>query len=348
MNVKYDQRLKRNVLEIEVEKENFEDEMFLDQDRIAKLLGTIGMNINTNVEGYQISYRGKYGKIAVWCKDGLDLHRFCRREIFQVCRGVNTRNIRPAGRPDVTVTVIGLDYNTPDSLVQEYITKFGGKLISNSVIYGRHGEGPFKGKVNGERKYQVDFTSSTKSMGTYHYLDGERLRVYYMGNDKTCGRCHTDSSVCPGGGIAKDCHEMGGNRTDLIDHMKKLWEIINFNPTTFTLPEKEEDLAVGSNNLGGDQEIIMTGSFPRPGAPMIMTEEDKSKISTVKITNFPPDITENDAVGFLNEKVDGAIKKENISINRSERSSQITLGPGPSTSVIIRAAETLDRYQYSP
>ena len=81
---------------------------------------------------------------------------------------------------------------------------------------------------------------------------------------------------------------------------------------------------------------------------MIMTEEDKSKISTVKITNFPPDITENDAVGFLNEKVDGAIKKENISINRSERSSQITLGPGPSTSVIIRAAETLDHYQYSP
>ena len=77
-----------------------------------------------------------------------------------------------------------------------------------------------------------------------------------------------------------------------------------------------------------------------------MTEEDKLKISTVKITNFPQDITENDAVKFLNEKVDGAIKKENINIVSNERSSQITLGPGPSTYVIIKAAETLNYHQY--
>ena len=215
MNVRFDQRLKRNVLDIEVEKEKTDDEMFLDQERIAKLCLNIGMKIETEVEGYQISYRGKYGKIAVWCKEGIDITRFCRREIFQVCKGVNTKNIRPAGRPDVTVTFAGLDFNTPDTLVQEYIRKFGGKIISKGVIYGRHGDGPFRGKINGERKYQVDFTSATTSMGTYHYLDGERIRVFYRGNYKTCGRCHKCSTVCPGVGIAKVCQEFGGHLPEI-------------------------------------------------------------------------------------------------------------------------------------
>ena len=65
MNLRFDQRLKRNVLEIEIEKINVNDEMILSQEAIAKLLGTIGMNINTHLEGYQVSYRGKSGKIAV-------------------------------------------------------------------------------------------------------------------------------------------------------------------------------------------------------------------------------------------------------------------------------------------
>ena len=93
--------------------------------------------------------------------------------------------------------------------------------MSTSVIYGRHGDGVFKGKIIGERKYQVDFSSSTLSMGTYHFIDGERIGVYYRGNTRTCGRCHKSSSECHGGGIAKDCQELGGDR---IDHMKKLWE----------------------------------------------------------------------------------------------------------------------------
>ena len=75
-----------------------------------------------------------------------------------------TGMIRPSGRRDVTVTVSGLDFNTPDSLVFEYIKKFGGIIISNNVIYTKFSEGPFKGKCNGERKYQVDLTGSSRSM----------------------------------------------------------------------------------------------------------------------------------------------------------------------------------------
>ena len=45
MNVKYDQRLKRNVLEIEIEKDNYDEEMFLDQETVARLLNRINMDI---------------------------------------------------------------------------------------------------------------------------------------------------------------------------------------------------------------------------------------------------------------------------------------------------------------
>ena len=346
MNVKFDQRLKRNVLEIEIEKDNYDEEMFLDQETVARLLNRINMDIK-QVEGYQIVYRGKTGKVSIWCKEGLDLNQFCRREILEVCKGVNTKSIHPAGRPEVTVTFQGVDFNTPDTLIQDYISKFGGKLVSDSVIYGRHGGGPFKGKVNGERRYQVDFSSSSHKMGTYHWLDGERIRVFYRGNTRTCGRCHKPSGNCPGGGIAKECQERGGARVDLIEHMKELWQSINFSPTSFTLPTEEEEVNGDNKKLVGDKNILEIGSFPSQKPPTTMTEEDKKKVTSVKITNFPIEITENEVLDFLKKKVDETIKTEDVEIVRNERSSQIILGPGPKNNTIMKAVEELHHYQYS-
>jgi hypothetical protein len=70
-------------------------------------------------------------------------------------------------------------------------------------------------------------------MGTYHFLDGARVRVFYNGNEKTCGRCHQGQSGCPGGGLSKECEKEGGVRRLLTDHMRKLWAEINFTPTSF-------------------------------------------------------------------------------------------------------------------
>ena len=82
MNVRFDQRLRRNVLDIEVEKTDVKDEMFLNQDVVAKLLKNIGMNIEGEVEGYQVTYGGRSGKIAVLCKTGINLEKFCRQESY--------------------------------------------------------------------------------------------------------------------------------------------------------------------------------------------------------------------------------------------------------------------------
>ena len=114
--------------------------MILSAESVEKLLTKINMNIKTHVEGYHVSFGTKKAKIEVLCKAGLDLEQFCIQESVQVERGVKTNFIRPAGRRDVEVTVTGLGFNTPDSLVQEYISKFGGELMTKDVIYERLGQ----------------------------------------------------------------------------------------------------------------------------------------------------------------------------------------------------------------
>ena len=68
MNIRYNQKLKRNVLEIEVCKDSDKDEVILSEETIAKLLSKIKMNIHSHVEGYQVSYGRKRSKIEVLCK----------------------------------------------------------------------------------------------------------------------------------------------------------------------------------------------------------------------------------------------------------------------------------------
>ena len=65
MNIKYNQKLKRNVLEIEVEKDSVEVEAILSEETISKLLNKIKMNIYSHVEGYQVSYGRKKSMIKV-------------------------------------------------------------------------------------------------------------------------------------------------------------------------------------------------------------------------------------------------------------------------------------------
>ena len=146
-----------------------------------------------------------------------------------------TGTIRPAGKTDVTVKIEGLDFNTPDNLVREYLSKFG--TVKSDVIYGKYDTGPFKGKYNGERKFQFHFTG--RQMGTFHLIDQNKVKVFFRGNKKTCGRCHKQAQDCPGEAIARNCALAGGDRVFLTTHMKQLWEEIGFTPTTFELDDDE-------------------------------------------------------------------------------------------------------------
>ena len=135
-NMRYDQRLKRDVLKITIEKSDKEKMINLTPEIVARLLISIGLNAADKMEGYRITYR-RVCTISVRVKKDIALVRFCQKEGIVVDKGIVTGTICPAGRRDVLVTVAGVDYNTPDSLIQEYLEKFGGKLMNQNVIYGR-------------------------------------------------------------------------------------------------------------------------------------------------------------------------------------------------------------------
>ena len=103
-------------MEINLERTDRDTEIVLDQQSVARVLTSIKLDISTQVEGYQVRYSGGRAVISVWAKAGLNLEKFCRSESINVNKGVITTDIWPAGRRDVTVSVAGLDFNTPDSL----------------------------------------------------------------------------------------------------------------------------------------------------------------------------------------------------------------------------------------
>ena len=342
MNVRFDQKLKRNVLEIEVEKENEQDEIILTEETVAKLLYKIKLNVSAHVEGYQVSFGRKKSKIEVLCKQGLDLEQFCPRESLEVEKGVRTNYIRPAGRRDVEVTVMGLGFNTPDSLIQEYITKFGGKMVTKDVIYGKYGKGPFQGKLNGIRKYQVNFLEAKLQMGTFHILDGKKAKIFYRGNLSTCGWCQADVTKCPGGAKAKLCKEAGTKQVQLGEHMKELWNKIDFDPQTFEITEVEYDDMESSDNLGGDRKVLEAVHFPRSIEPIKMDPSERAKLSVVRVNNFPHDISEEDIVKFLNKEIKEDINKSEVKAEKTKYSTNVYIGPGPSTAVLAKVIEELD------
>ena len=117
------------------------------------------------------------------------------------------------------MVVMGLDFLVEDNIMFDYVKKFGGKIVSEMVIYGKDKQGPFRGMLNGERKYLIDMSEAVCGMGTYHYIGNNKVKILYRGNSKTCGRCHEEANRYPGRGIANKCDN---ERTPLDVHMRRL------------------------------------------------------------------------------------------------------------------------------
>ena len=307
-NVKFDQRLKRNVLEICLEKAERDTEIILNGDTIARVLRSLKMSIETELEGVQVQY-GRVPMIHAWCKPHVNLEKFCTEVNIKISNGLSTGHIRPAGRRDVLLTIQGLNFNTPDGLVQEYITKFGGKLMDQNVIYKEYREGILVGKYTGDRQYRVIFEEDARKMGTFHFLDGARVKIFYRGNTTTCGRCHKSREGCKGEGIAKVCMEKGGERVSLFEHMKTVWSHIGFKPTTFELPEEEED---AGGKKEGDRLITKPAKKISNDPNLAQIGEN---ISGIKINNFPPEISEAEVLKFVKTEIKSDLEIVNFTIH---------------------------------
>ena len=163
-------------------------------------------------------------------------------------------------------------------------------------------------------------------MGTYHIIDGSKVRVFYRGNRKTCGRCHKNSDNCPGQSIAKDCEAKGGVRIHLSEHMKNLWNILDFTPTNFELEEEDNteiQQANGVKNSLSKSSVNIVESFP----PLLVTEpsaRDIEQCNGIIIRNFPLSISNEELVTFL---IDQGLPKNHpqVSVARYKRSMTATI-----------------------
>ena len=130
-------------------------------------------------------------------------------------------------------------------MVIAYLNHFG-KVLTNKVVYGVYGDGPFKGLRNGDRSFKLELKPSA-NLGSYHILDGQRVSIKYPGQAQTCARCLMSARVCKGRGIARKCEAEQGLKADFSKYIMSLWNEIgynpNINPLSDSIMEGEEQAA---------------------------------------------------------------------------------------------------------
>ena len=168
------ERLKRNVLEIRLDKEDIGDGV--EEDAVAKLFSKLGIRPE-QVEGVQMVPQKFPRKIFVWFELGVDINRYCFHESYRLSDKVKTGLIKPMDKREVEVLIRGLNINTPDGSVLNYLSHFG-KIVRQEVIYVRNKDGPFRGLKNGDRKYIMDFSGGI-NLDSYHLIDGAKVNISF-------------------------------------------------------------------------------------------------------------------------------------------------------------------------
>ena len=96
----------------------------------------------------------------------------------------------------MVVSLRGVHPNTRDTVVMNYLSKFG-KMVTSKVVHEVFAAGPLKGLKNGNRAYKMEIKPGG-NIGSYHVIDGQKVSLRYSGQQQTCGRCHQVSRQCRG------------------------------------------------------------------------------------------------------------------------------------------------------
>ena len=95
-----------------------------------------------------------------------------------------------------------------------------GGLVNKAPEMGVIQDGPWKGKWNGDHKYQVDMSEQLIPMGSNHIIGDVKVKVVHQDTIAAWGQCHQPASDCPGRGLAKQCYQNGGAWVSLIGHLR--------------------------------------------------------------------------------------------------------------------------------
>ena len=214
--------LEKNVLEVMLDKDNRGGFVVSDVECV-KMMAKLGIDTRPGVhaETVQICPNGR-GVILITMKKDIDLQQFCRYDAFEVTSsGIRSTMVKPVGRKEVVVTLRGVHPNSRDTVVMNYLSKFG-KMVTNKVVHEVFGTGPLRGMKNGNRSYKMEIKPGN-NIGSLHVIDGNKVSLRYPGQQQTCGRCHQTPMLCKGGGIARECDAKGGTKIDFADYIKELW-----------------------------------------------------------------------------------------------------------------------------
>ena len=134
-NMKKHQKLDRNILEIIIEKKNRDEFILLRGEQVAEVCEVVGVNVASEAEGYHTQY-GKFITLSVWVKQAVSLTKFVSSHPTVYTSELTIVSVKPAVAREVTVLDTRLHFNTPDSLVREYLQSFGTKLANKEPVYG--------------------------------------------------------------------------------------------------------------------------------------------------------------------------------------------------------------------
>ena len=180
------QSLNKNILEVVLEKDA-KGAFLVSENDCAVFMGKLGLDLRpgVHVEGVQLCPNGR-GVILITLKDGVKVDSFCRYDVMQVTEsGIRSSLIKQAGKREVVITVKGIHPNTKDSVVLDYLGKFG-KIVTTKVVHGIFTDGPLKNMKNGDRAYKVEIKAG-ENMGSYHVIDGHKVSLRYAGHSLRVG-----------------------------------------------------------------------------------------------------------------------------------------------------------------
>ena len=165
------------------------------------------------------------GVIFITLKKEVNIARFCRYDVLEVTQsGIRSVFVKSAGKREVVVTARGIHPNTKETVVTVYLGNFG-KVFTGKVVHGVFTEGPLKGFRNGDRSYKMEIKLG-RNLGSYHFIDGQKVTLRYPGQKQTCARCHQTAQNCKGKGLARKCEYEGGLKVEFTEYILDLWKKI--------------------------------------------------------------------------------------------------------------------------
>ena len=79
--------------------------------------------------------------------------------------------------------------------------------------------------LSGERQFWIE---QDKPIPSYAFIDQRKVKIFHLGQKRTCARCQKDGENCPGRANAKSCEENGGGKTSVDVMWKTIMNNVNY------------------------------------------------------------------------------------------------------------------------